>query len=153
MLLCRLKVYFVFCLQSANLSIFYSIWKWCWHQMKNMLLKCKEHYKLKYCICKLQSLIKILRTAASKGCINSVTWTLNNKTKVTWARTSFQIALLQNHFNFICATLHPDRGGDLRVCWPDDKARPLPDGTVNKQPGSKKMLSSGNHCSMVWIGF
>lgn len=38
---------------------------------------------------------------------------LRNRSKVTRARTSFQIASLQNHFNFLCVVLHPDRGSEL----------------------------------------
>lgn len=63
---------------------------------------------------------------------------VKNKFKVTWARTSLQIASLQNHFNFLCAAPHPDRGSELWARWPDDKARPRSDGAVNKQTGSKR---------------
>lgn len=76
---------------------------------------------------------------------------LRNRSKVTRARTSFQIASLQNHFNFLCVVLHPDRGSELWARWPDDKARPLPDGTVNKQTGSKKMCSSSYHRRCIML--
>lgn len=63
---------------------------------------------------------------------------VGNTAKVTQAKTSLQIASLQNHFNFLCVALHWGRSCESWACWPDDKARPLPDATVNKHTGSKR---------------
>lgn len=76
--------------------------------------------------------------AVSKWCINSLLHPLRGTTPRWPGLGHLQIASLQNHFNFLCVAGHTDAAGELWACWPDDKAWPLPDGTVNKQTGSKR---------------